>query len=334
MERDKPPRLTTETKVPGQAGSIGRASSVNGAAPTTAGYEYDAAGRQTSRPGSGPLVWDGEGELTAVGAAGSRTSMLYDANGERLTRTDSSGTTVYLPGGQEIRVEDGEVVSAVRYYSFDGQSVKLLFDGSDVGVGAGVDALAVVDARTLLLSFDRPVSLWPAGTVDDSDLVRFRADSLGESTGGSFDLVFDGSDVGLTTEGEDVDAVELLSGGGLLLSTRRRALVPGARGGGADLFLFAPSELGARTRGSWRVLSRGRTLGLRGPAERVDSLAAAPGTLLLGTAGPFSVAGMAGTSSDVLALAGFRRPGPPSFFLRGAALGVGSANVDAIDLPS
>ena len=134
----------------GQAGPhalTGTSTATNGAAPTTAGYEYDAAGRQTARPGSGPLVWDGEGELTAVGTAGSRTSMVYDANGERLTRTDSSGTTVYLPGGQEIRVEDGKVVSAVRYYSFGGQTVAVR---TGKGLGAVTSLVADMHGTALI----------------------------------------------------------------------------------------------------------------------------------------------------------------------------------------
>ncbi|UJP39787.1 RHS repeat-associated core domain-containing protein [Cellulomonas palmilytica] len=177
MERDKPPRLTTETKVPGQAGSIGRASSVNGAAPTTAGYEYDAAGRQTSRPGSGPLVWDGEGELTAVGAAGSRTSMLYDANGERLTRTDSSGTTVYLPGGQEIRVEHGKVVSAVRYYSFDGQTVAVR---TGKGLGAVTSLFADLHGTALIAIAN---TTWTAAGV-----VKQYTDPFGAARGAGVDV--------------------------------------------------------------------------------------------------------------------------------------------------
>ncbi|UJP39147.1 RHS repeat-associated core domain-containing protein [Cellulomonas palmilytica] len=171
---------TTYSYGQGQAGPhalTGTSTSVNGAAPTTAGYEYDAAGRQTARPGSGPLVWDGEGELTAVGAAGSRTSMVYDANGERLTRTDSSGTTVYLPGGQEIRVEDGEVVSAVRYYSFDGQTVAVR-----TGKGLGAVTSLVADLHgTALVAIAN--TTWTAAGV-----VKQYTDPFGAARGAGVDV--------------------------------------------------------------------------------------------------------------------------------------------------
>ena len=93
------------------------------------------------------------------------------------------------------------------------------------------------------------------------------------------------------------------------------------------------SRLGSQTAGSWSVLIRGADMGLTGRAERVDGLASAPGTLFLSTAGPFSVAGVSGTFSDVLALAAPRTPAPPSIFLQGSALMAESANVDALDLP-
>ena len=45
--------------------------------------------------------------------------------------------------------------------------------------------------------------------LDDSDLVLFTPSSLGASTSGAFSLYFDGSDIGLDTTGEDVDAAEI-----------------------------------------------------------------------------------------------------------------------------
>jgi RHS repeat-associated protein len=80
------------------------------------------------------LTWDPEGELAAVvtggdGAEGDGTpaagdaEYVYSADGDRIVRTDSTGTTVYLPGGQEVHVDAEGVVSATRYYGFAGQSV-------------------------------------------------------------------------------------------------------------------------------------------------------------------------------------------------------------------
>ena len=106
-------------------------------------YSYYEAGRQSKRQLAGApqqtLTWDSEGELQTVTAGSSAASFVYDGNGDRLTRTDSSGTTVYLPGGQEILVTADGVKSATRYHGFDGQTVAVR-DTSGLG---GVTSLVV-----------------------------------------------------------------------------------------------------------------------------------------------------------------------------------------------
>ncbi|SCL19897.1 RHS repeat-associated core domain-containing protein [Micromonospora pallida] len=94
-------------------------------------YAYDAAGNTTCRPtgaaanncGTGinsqTLGWDAEGKLATVSAGGQTVETnIYDADGTRIIRRDSTGTTLYLPG-QEIRRE-GTVNTGTRYYSFAG----------------------------------------------------------------------------------------------------------------------------------------------------------------------------------------------------------------------
>ncbi|MGA3540860.1 RHS repeat-associated core domain-containing protein [Micromonosporaceae bacterium DT194] len=94
-------------------------------------YGYDAAGNTTCRPtgtaanhctagtNSQNLSWDAEGKLATVSAGGQTIETnIYDPNGVRLIRRDSTGTTLYLPG-QEIRRE-GAVNTGTRYYSFAG----------------------------------------------------------------------------------------------------------------------------------------------------------------------------------------------------------------------
>lgn len=106
---------------------------------TTGAFGYDASGRQITRPGldgntTESLTWDPEGELSSVvttgdGSEGDGTSAdadaqyVYSADGDRMVRSDSTGTTVYLPGGQEVHVDAEGVVSATRHYGFAGQSV-------------------------------------------------------------------------------------------------------------------------------------------------------------------------------------------------------------------
>lgn len=55
-------------------------------------------------------TWNAEGELTATGG----TTFVYDADGNRIVRTDTSGTTVYV-GGQEVHISSTWTVKATRY---------------------------------------------------------------------------------------------------------------------------------------------------------------------------------------------------------------------------
>lgn len=155
-----------------------------------------------------------------------------------------SGVQLYVavspgasPGGTTLANED--------IAAFDGASFSVHFDGSDVGLGGfAIDVFAIAGPSETLLSFSAAGSVPRLGTVDDSDIVRFSASSLGTTTSGTFSRYFDGSDVGLTRNGEDVDALELLPNGNLLVSTSGRARVPGVSGADEDLIQFNPSSLG------------------------------------------------------------------------------------------
>jgi len=72
-----------------------------------------------------------------------------------------------------------------------------------------IDAFALAPDGKLVMSFTQPAGVpGIVGTVDDSDLVKFNATSLGATTAGTFQRYFDGSDVGLTTDAEDIDALD------------------------------------------------------------------------------------------------------------------------------
>ncbi|WP_162795723.1 RHS repeat domain-containing protein [Nonomuraea lactucae] len=84
-------------------------------------YTYDAEGNTLTRPGQ-TLTWDVEGELATVSGG---TSLLYDADGNRLIRRDSTGKTLYLPD-QELRYNSGTGArSSTRYYSHAGHPVAM-----------------------------------------------------------------------------------------------------------------------------------------------------------------------------------------------------------------
>ncbi|MEQ4301029.1 RHS repeat-associated core domain-containing protein [Plantactinospora sp. B6F1] len=90
----------------------------------TDSYGYDAIGNTTSRTRDGKtlnLSWDAEGHL--AGTTGAETSgYVYDVDGERLIRRDSSGTTLYL-GTTELHLSPNGAVTGTRYYEFAGRTV-------------------------------------------------------------------------------------------------------------------------------------------------------------------------------------------------------------------
>lgn len=215
-----PHQVTTMSQQTGPAASIGAAP-----AKTVASFSYDAAGNQTTRNFSEPvdasdpaqveddldgdgavettqlLGWDGEGELATVATSGEGTegentteageaSYVYSAEGERVTRTDASGTTVYLPGGQEVHVDPAGAVGAVRYYSFAGQAVavrngrglggvtSLVCDQQGTPVAAVPNTVWTPDSVTRLYSDPFGGDRTPTTTDPDSGEVLTGADRL------------------------------------------------------------------------------------------------------------------------------------------------------------
>ncbi|MEU9858382.1 RHS repeat-associated core domain-containing protein, partial [Streptomyces sp. NPDC047974] len=92
-------------------------------------FTYDAAGNTRTRTiGSSAvqtLNWDDEGRLGSVVQGTKTTSYLYDAAGQRLIGRDSTGTTLYLPGGNELKLDKAGVVTGTRYYSVAGQTIAM-----------------------------------------------------------------------------------------------------------------------------------------------------------------------------------------------------------------
>ena len=176
------------------------------------------------------------------------------------------------------------------------------FDGSDVGVTADLNAFYVQSNGSVLMSFQQSTSIGSLGAVDDSDIVRFIPTSVGANTVGTFELYFDGSDVGLTRSGEDIDALYLLSDGRLVISTVGNHSVPGASGRGEDLTIFTPSALGSSTSGTWAVYFDGSDVGLSNSSpEDVNGtwVDEATGDIYLSTVGSFGVTGSSGDGADI-----------------------------------
>ncbi|MEZ4866170.1 MAG: S8 family serine peptidase [Caldilineaceae bacterium] len=268
-----------------------------------------------------------DGELTASDDLVVSVSPQASAN-ERIYLSSSSNGRV---GGVAFADED------ILAYDPATDSWSLLFDGSDVGLGGvDVDAFAFLSDGSLLLSTDNPVTISGIGTVDDSDILHFIPTALGATTAGSYQLYFRGADVGLTTNGEDIDAIDFAPDGRLLISTLNAVRVPGVSGNDEDILAFAPISLGTPTSGAWSLYFDGSSAELTDTPEEIWGLAVdATGKLYLATRGAFAVTGVSGTGADIFACV----PGALglnstscdySAYWQGAAHGFGAEIIDGL----
>jgi hypothetical protein len=258
---------------------------------------------------------------------------VAEANSSQFTFSLRDAATV---GGVSVTNED--------LVSYDGAGhFSLAFDGSDVGLAPyRIDAFAWLDSDSLLLSVDADRSnILPGmtGPIDDSDVVRFDATSLGATTAGTFSMYFDGSDVGLTQSAADVDAFELLSDGRLVMSTTGTVSVSSASARDEDLLAFTPTSLGQTTAGTFALYFDGSDVGLGENPEDIDAMSVdSSGRLFLSTADTFAVPGLSGTDEDVFAF-NPTQLGPttagtysPTLVFDGSSFGLAANDVLDIDL--
>jgi hypothetical protein len=215
----------------------------------------------------------------------------------------------------------------------------LFFDGSDVGLTVDVDAMHLQADGTLLLSLDAEQRVGDLGKVDDSDILLFTPISFGSDTSGTLDLYFDGSDVGLTTNAEDINALSKSPEGHLIIGTNGKAGVPGLSATKRNLTRFVPAAngLGVNTSGTWSLYLNGSGIGLTTNSELITNASLAEhGRLLLNTKGAFTVGDISGGAADVfecrLATGGANSncsPSPAIFWL-GGAHGYGNESIDAL----
>ncbi len=66
------------------------------------GFSYDAAGDMTADGAGNTYTWDAEGHLKSFVSGGATVTMQYNALGQRVYRTASSGSVSYFrdPAGQ------------------------------------------------------------------------------------------------------------------------------------------------------------------------------------------------------------------------------------------
>ncbi|MEM7323863.1 MAG: DUF11 domain-containing protein, partial [Actinomycetota bacterium] len=207
---------------------------------------------------------------------------------------------------------------------------ELFFDGSDVlPAGADVNGFTIDDSDRLLMTFQNPVSIAGLGTVDDSDVVEFVPTTLGEDTTGFFQLVLDGTTVGLTTNGEEINALTTY-GGDLTVSTSASFNVPTAAGNqlgrNEDLIQLD----GATT---WSLLFDGSDVDLAAEDVAGASIDPETGNLYATSFNGYNVPGLSGDNNDVIVFSGnFGDPtaGTFSTFFDGDTQGIGDEQLDAL----
>jgi formylglycine-generating enzyme required for sulfatase activity len=243
-------------------------------------------------------------------------------------------TATNIPGVGSVTDED------VVAYDTGTQTWSLYFDGSDVGLsGFAIDALARLADGSLIFSFTTAGTIGGVGS-DDSDLLRFVPASLGATTAGAWSMYFDGSDVALTQDAEDIDAAQVLADGRILISTEGSVSVPGVSANDEDIIVFTPTSLGPTTSGTWAMSFDGSDVGLEATksGEDVDALCVTPlGTLLLSTLDAFSVPGVSGGDEDIFEFTptalGFSTAGMYRMFLDLSSLGIATDVVGLEVLP-
>ncbi len=200
-------------------------------------------------------------------------------------------------GGVTFRDED------ILAYDATDDSWQILFDGSDVGLGnANVDAFAVLDNGHLLLSVRVFAYLPQLGFVDGTDILAFVPTSLGpNNTSGSFQMFFDGSDVGLIPLLQDVDAIDFDATGNLLISVRGPLFAQGVFGNYEDLLRLRNGVFGDNTSGAWEVAFDGSDVGLANFEDTRDSWTdTSTGAIYLTNGGAFHTnTGFSGQPADV-----------------------------------
>ena len=229
--------------------------------------------------------------------------------GESITCTFTNEPSTG-PAGDVIYVSPSGTgtVGGVAYTNgdilrYNGSAWSMYFDGSDVGMNT-LKAFTLLPDGSLLLSPVAKTTLSGVGQVMAQDIVRFTPTSTGNNTAGTFQWYFDGSDVGLSTSGEAIDALSINSAGHLVISAKGAATVPGpggtaVRAADEDLLEFRFTTSGESTAGAWSLLFDGSDVKLA--VEDIDALWIDPanGDLYLSVNNGFNLGTVKGNGGDV-----------------------------------
>lgn len=252
----------------------------------SAGASYDVVATATDAAGNSGSDSTSQ-ELTVLAPPAPPQPLLYFT----LSGAVSSSSAPVMGG---LTAQRNDIVA------FDGTRFSTWLNGNASGLsGAALRDIHIVSPDAVVVAFQSPVTL--AGIAfDDSDLARLTRNTSG---GFSLSMLFDGSDVGLTSTPEAIDAVTGLPDGSWLISTRGGGSVTGVGSFSAeDILRFSPSSLGTNTAGSWSLHADMSDVGISGTAENVTAMSAASdGRLFLTTSSNTSATGLSAANEDVFA---------------------------------
>lgn len=141
------------------------------------------------------------------------------------------------------------------------------FDASDVGLRGNLVAFS--GSEGLYLTYATAQNVSDVGMVRPQDVLQFYSQSLGEDTSGYFFMRMDGTDVGLTTAAESIDALAGSYSAYIVdLSTRGNARLPMNVGSMTaqrdDVLSIDGDSSGQITGGYWSSTLDGLAMGIRG----------------------------------------------------------------------
>lgn len=139
-------------------------------------------------------------------------------------------TTVALPGGITATPQD--------IISWNGSTYSRIFQGSAIGLpdGVAIDALSSTNGSDFLISFDTTVTLPGGITAGPADVVRYN--------GGTWSLYFDSAAAGVPS-GANLDGLDYLTSGHLLVSFDIAGTVGGVTFAASDILEYTPGTPGA-----------------------------------------------------------------------------------------
>ncbi|MEM7065779.1 MAG: hypothetical protein AAF572_21775 [Cyanobacteria bacterium P01_B01_bin.77] len=177
----------------------------------------------------------------------------------------------------------------------------IYLDGSDIGLrNSDIDAFDLLPDGSIVFSLTTAATLFDVGAVTSADLVRFIPTSTGSNTAGRFELYLKGTDVGLDTSNENIDALDVLPDGQIVISTTGAIQVDDILGTDADVLILNPASLGTATSGRWTLHLDGSDIGLTSSSEDINGVWMDEShDIALTTRGTFDISSLQGDGDDI-----------------------------------